>query len=87
VKYAVSPRREGGSIAVRAAASDGRVQIAIEDDGPGFDPSAAAPGHGLALVRERLAMTLGSDASLHVDSHPGRSRVAISLPRGTAAER
>src|SRR6476660_471501 len=58
VKYAVSPRREGGSIAVRADARNGRVEIAVEDDGPGFDPSAALPGHGLALVRERLAMTL-----------------------------
>ena len=62
VKYAVSPRREGGSIAVRAAARNGRVEIAVEDDGPGFDASAASPGHGLALVRDRLAMTLGADA-------------------------
>jgi len=83
VKYAVSPRREGGSIAVRAGAHNGRVEIAVEDDGPGFDPLTASPGHGLALVRERLAMTLGSDAALRVDSRPGQSRVAISLPRGT----
>ena len=86
VKYAVSPRREGGSIAVRATAQNGRVEIAVEDDGPGFDPSAAAPGHGLALVRERLAMTLGSEAALHVDSRPGQSRVAIRLPRAATPE-
>lgn len=81
VKYAVSPRREGGSIAVRAAARNGCMEIAVEDDGPGFDASAALPGHGLALVRERLAMTLGNEAALHVDSRPGHSRVAIRLPR------
>ena len=86
VKYAVSPRREGGSIAVRAGAHNGRVEIAVEDDGPGFDPSTASLGHGLALVRERLAMTLGRDAALRVDSRPGQSRVAISLPRGTTPE-
>ena len=86
VKYAVSPRREGGSIAVRASANNGRVEIAVEDDGPGFDPSTASPGHGLALVRERLAMTLGSDAALHIDSRPGLSRVTLRFPRTTALE-
>jgi LytS/YehU family sensor histidine kinase len=86
VKYAVSPRREGGSIAVRAHARNGHVEIAIEDDGPGFDASAAAPGHGLALVRDRLAMTLGSDAALQIDSRPGYSRVAIRLPRSATPE-
>src|SRR3954451_7593027 len=33
VKYAVSPRREGAAIHVRAEASDGRVRISVEDDG------------------------------------------------------
>jgi len=37
VKYAVSPRREGGSIHVRAVAIDGRVRVSVDDDGPGFD--------------------------------------------------
>jgi sensor histidine kinase YesM len=81
VKYAVSPRREGGSIAVRASARNGWMEIAVEDDGPGFDASAASPGHGLALVRDRLAMTLGADAALQIDSRPGYSRVAIRLLR------
>ena len=80
VKYAVSPRREGGSIAIRAAAGNGRVEIAVEDDGPGFDPSAALPGHGLALVRDRLAMTLGADSSLGIDSRPGRTAITLSVP-------
>ncbi len=86
VKYAVSPRREGGSIAVRASARNGCMEIAVEDDGPGFDASAASPGHGLALVRDRLAMTLGADAALQIDSRPGYSRVAIRLPRAATPE-
>jgi LytS/YehU family sensor histidine kinase len=80
VKYAVSPRREGGRIAVRAAANNGHVQVAIADDGPGFDVSAAPVGHGLALVRDRLAMTLGDRASLRVDSVPGATTVWLDLP-------
>ena len=37
-------------------------------------------GHGLALVRERLAMTFGDRASLAIDSKAGRTAVTIELP-------
>jgi len=80
VKYAVSPRREGASIAVRAAASNGHVRIEVEDDGPGFDATVMPDGHGLALVRERLAMTLGDNASLEIDSRAGRTVIVIHAP-------
>lgn len=92
VKYAVSPRREGASIAVRAAATNGQLRIEVIDDGPGFlsrrspsgakadDTSVLPEGHGLALVRERLAMTFGDRASLEIDSAPGRTMVAIEVP-------
>jgi signal transduction histidine kinase len=79
VKYAVSSRREGGRIDVRASANNGRVQISIADDGPGFDPEATPPGHGLALVRDRLAMTLGDRAAVRVDSAPGATTVWLYL--------
>ena len=79
VKYAVSPRREGASIVVRASSNNGHVRVEVEDDGPGFD-AAAPDGHGLALVRERLARMLGEDASLIIDAQPGRTRVAIDVP-------
>jgi sensor histidine kinase YesM len=90
VKYAVSSRREGATIAVSAAASNGHVQITVRDDGPGFDPATASPGHGLALVRERLAMTLGDGAQLRVEAPSGGSMVVIDLPsterRATSTE-
>ena len=71
VKYAVSPRREGGSICVRATASNGRVRVTVEDDGPGFDPAHRPEGHGLALLDARLAMLFGDRASMRVDSRAG----------------
>ena len=74
VKYAVSPRREGGSICVRAHASDGRVRVTVEDDGPGFDPAHRPEGHGLALLGARLAMLFGDRASMRVDSRAGSYR-------------
>jgi two-component system, LytTR family, sensor histidine kinase AlgZ len=82
VKYAVSPRRDGGRISVHAGVSNGHVQISVRDDGPGFDPAAATAGHGLALVRDRLAMTL-SGAAMRVESAiGGGTTVWLDLPWG-----
>jgi signal transduction histidine kinase len=85
VKYAVSPRREGAALRIAAAAPDGRVQLTVEDDGPGFDADSLPAGHGLDLLRSRLAMLFGADASLHFDARPGRTAVVITIPRRTAA--
>jgi len=80
LKYAVSHRREGGSIAVRAVVDDGHVRIRVADDGPGFDPSALPEGHGLALLRTRLAMLFGEGATLQIRSEPDGTAVTIELP-------
>jgi LytS/YehU family sensor histidine kinase len=79
VKFAVSPRREGGSIAVRAAVTDARLRLEVEDDGPGFESGFLPDGHGLALLRGRLAMMFGEQGRLDVDSRPGRTLVAIDI--------
>ena len=55
VKYAVSPRREGGTVRVTAQAGDSGLVIEVWDDGPGFSDSDIGKGQGLSLVRERLA--------------------------------
>jgi LytS/YehU family sensor histidine kinase len=80
VKYAVSPSRDGAAITVHAAAADGQLRITVIDDGPGFLAAALPEGHGLALVRERLAMTFGDRASLGIDSKAGRTAVTIAVP-------
>ena len=84
VKFAVAPRREGASLAVRAAAANGYLRLEIEDDGPGFDGSMLPDGHGLALLRARLAMTFGDAAVLAIDSRPGRTKVTMDLPNGSS---
>ncbi len=59
VKYAVAPRRDGAAISIRAVAEDGRLRVTIQDDGPGFDASRLPDGHGLQLLKSRLALTFG----------------------------
>jgi two-component system, LytTR family, sensor histidine kinase AlgZ len=81
VKYAVAPRRAGGSITVRAASSNGHLRVAVVDDGPGFDAAAVRTGHGLALVRDRLAMVFGGAAGLTIDGRPGETAVTLDVPR------
>ena len=80
VKYAVSPRREGGSICVTATAASGRVRVTVEDDGPGFNAARRPEGHGLALLDARLAMLFGTRASMRVDSRAGHTGVTLDVP-------
>jgi sensor histidine kinase YesM len=80
VKYAVSPRSEGGCVTIRAAASDGDTRIDVEDDGPGFD-GPIPEGHGLALVKSRLAMTFGDRATLRIEKLATGTCVTITVPR------
>jgi signal transduction histidine kinase len=82
----VSPRRDGASITVRASLAAGRIALAVEDDGPGFDPGARPAGHGLDLLAGRLAMLFSDRASMGVDSRPGRTAVTLQLPADGPAE-
>jgi sensor histidine kinase YesM len=82
IKFAVAPSPRGARVTVRATLRAGVVRIEIEDNGPGFDVSVDPPeGHGLALLRSRLAMAFGERAALRLNSRPGLTSVAIELPR------
>jgi sensor histidine kinase YesM len=80
VKYAVSPRRAGGTIAIRAGLNDGHLRFEISDDGPGFDPVALPEGHGLVLLRSRLSMLYGDRASIDIQSRPASTSVIVQVP-------
>jgi signal transduction histidine kinase len=85
VKFAVSASRDGATISVTATAAGGRLRVAAEDDGPGFDAGHFPDGHGLQLLKSRLAMTFGDRASLVAESRPGRTVVTLDLPFETVA--
>jgi LytS/YehU family sensor histidine kinase len=80
VKYAVSPRREGGTITIRAQGHGSRARLDVHDDGPGFDATSLPGGHGLDLLRSRLSMLYGDDAAVAIDSRPGHTTVAVDVP-------
>ncbi len=76
VKHAAAKR-----VAIRLHATPDDLIMEIEDDGKGFDPSAAYRGDafGILGMRERAALLKGT---LAIESQPfGGTRVRITIPR------
>lgn len=84
IKYAITPRAEGGAVLVSARRDGDVLRIAVEDDGPGLS-AAEHPrrrrGVGLRNARERLELIYGERAGLAASNRaPNGCRVDIWLP-------
>jgi len=90
VENALQAVGDSGTIAVRARAAGGRVELEVEDSGPGVDPEirervfepffstkTSGSGLGLALVK-KIAEDHGGGITL--ESQPGRTRATLWLP-------
>lgn len=65
-------------VRVRVDEDDSFVEVRVEDDGEGFDPTAVRTGFGLLGMRERILLT---DGELKIDSKPGKgTRVYARVP-------
>lgn len=83
IKYAITPRAEGGSIDVSAVRDGSLLRIVVEDDGPGLpsEEGSRRRGVGLANALERLELIYGSRAGLSAKNREPRGcRVDIWLP-------
>jgi two-component system LytT family sensor kinase len=82
IKYAITPRAEGGSITVSARRDGKLLRIVVEDDGPGLPATESRRrGVGIANARERLELIYGTDAGLTArNREPHGCRVDIWLP-------
>ena len=85
IKHAIAPRPSGGRVQVEASTHDGRLVVGVWDDGPGFQLSAAIPGHGLENLQSRLAGRFGDAATLSVARRDGGTLVTVALPRAAVA--
>ncbi len=73
VKHADASR-----VGVNVREHGGRLEVAVRDDGDGFDPTAATSGFGLLGMRERMALL---DGRVTVTAAPGAgTTVTASVP-------
>jgi signal transduction histidine kinase len=84
LKYAVSPREQGGMVRIEGRTRGAMLEVSVIDDGPGLGdasrPAARRGGVGLSNTRERLAVLYGDNCRFAVlDSRPGL-RVEMALP-------
>jgi signal transduction histidine kinase len=67
------------TVAIRMAEIDGRLEVSVQDDGRGFEPSAPRTGFGLTGMRERIEM-LGGTLALESSAAGLGTLVRASLP-------
>ena len=70
VKHARASR-----VTIEIAAHDGHVDVAVRDDGTGFDPQLPREGFGITGMRERVGL---ADGSLTITSSPGEGTVVTA---------
>ncbi|MCB1021105.1 MAG: histidine kinase [Bryobacterales bacterium] len=88
VKHGANAKAEGGHVYVWATVDGGRLDVTVEDDGPGFAPHAdEGDGHGLENVKRRLRLCYGDAARLEVESSPAGARIHVETPVSAAAIR
>ncbi|MDJ0654591.1 MAG: histidine kinase [Xanthomonadales bacterium] len=85
IKYAVTPREEGGTIRISAKCHGDTLLLTIADDGPGLEngaqQSAKSSGVGLKNTRERLKQLYGdSQAFTLAPNNPRGLVITINLP-------
>jgi two-component system, LytTR family, sensor histidine kinase AlgZ len=80
VKYVAAARPGGAEVRIEARPAGERMALSVWDDGPGFDLTAAAPGHGLETLRTRLGVLFGADAALTAAGEDGGASVTMTVP-------
>lgn len=84
VRHAIAPRRTGGALRVTVGCQDGRLELAVWDDGAGFSREAVRAGHGLDNLEGRLAALFGGRGELtlrgDVGEPGGGMTVVVAVP-------
>jgi two-component system, LytTR family, sensor histidine kinase AlgZ len=80
VKHVAAQRSEGASIWIGGARENGRLQLEVVDDGPGFSLAEISPEHGLGNLAGRLQLLFNDAGRLDVTRENDRTIARISFP-------
>jgi two-component system LytT family sensor kinase len=83
IRHGIGRRSAAGRVRISAARVDGRLEVRVQDDGPGLPPAdlLPAPGIGLANTRARLRQLYGDAAHLEAgNGAQGGAVVTMVLP-------
>jgi two-component system, LytTR family, sensor histidine kinase AlgZ len=80
VKYAVSIKRTGAELRVKAESDEQSVRLSVSDDGPGFTAGAIIAGHGLDNLQARMSALYGDKAALNIRREEPWTVVTLALP-------
>jgi two-component system sensor histidine kinase AlgZ len=80
VRHGIANLVEGGWIRVEARCTEGRLELAVENNFDRETPTPRRNGLGLANVRKRLAVRYGSAARMDVRVVEDRHRVELCFP-------
>jgi two-component system LytT family sensor kinase len=85
LKHGLAAKLGGGELTIRTESRDGRVVIAIEDNGVGISKERMAQvfedGIGISNVHERLRVLYGADFRMDISSEEGQgTRILIDIP-------
>ena len=91
IKHGLAPRLEGGQIHLRIHRRDGRLAIAIDDNGMGMSTERLLEvyggGIGISNVHERLRLLYGDQFEMDIRSQEGEgTQIRIEIPELAAVE-
>jgi sensor histidine kinase YesM len=80
VKHVAAQRSEGATIQIAGSKANGRIQLDVIDDGPGFSLGSISSEHGLGNLSARLQLLFDEAGQLDVLRENGKTIARISFP-------
>jgi sensor histidine kinase YesM len=82
VKHVAAQRNQLSSVRIAGAQHNGRLELSVTDDGPGFSLADISPDHGLGNLVGRLELLFDDKAQLNVKRVDDKTVVSIAVPAG-----
>jgi two-component system, LytTR family, sensor kinase len=81
IRHGISKRRGAGHVEISASRSNGTLELAVRDDGPGIPDSSVEEGIGLSNTRLRLEQLYGGRHRFEIENgSEGGLVVSLGIP-------